>query len=1436
MTRAPAAAALPLLLAVTALAQYPAPSQAAAPAHTNATVSSAPAATVTPSARAAQAPPPDPGDCTPMALGTFGGDVTVEATHVSGGTECYLVTSAGAGGYALRFQQASSSWFAGLSVYDESDALVTSTGRELDPVTLQAGHDYRLVVTGTQAFDGEDLGYGLGVYELTGAAGCPSMAIGWVDDPTALTWTTGAEVACRSFTPSGSRVLVSTRGTTPSTEAMLFDASGGYVCEFTSTSKTCALTGSAPYRVVTSVRTFGDLTGTSHLSVVDLASESGCTSTTLGSFGASAPVHATRATDAGPDCYLVTTGAAGPHLARWTQAENNWLLSLTVFDEDGGPVLSSTSSGVTWGTLDGATPYKLVVDGDPGALGGDYTASLLRIDESPCPALATGDWSGDASPLAFTDGSEVFCRTLDSDAGDRVWWGSHGDDTGGPGGLVYDDLGQASCQLLSYGSYDDCLLSGTGPFRAVMVSTPYTLQWTGTGGVGAFDLASTTGCASLDPTVSMASAPISATLAGNNAVHCYLTGITPGAQVALSAIGAGARVVHPDGSTSCSIFTDGTATECALDATGPDRVVVSSFVRALGDPAPYEVALRRLVEPVGCTDLAPPSVSTTVGGQLDTAIDLDCWAFDAADGDHFSVEATLVSDGTVLPSVVVDGADGEHRCLFFFGDCSDVEATSDGRHVVLVQNAGDAGDYELTVDCLTPACGPGDIEVTGAEPEELGTGGPTLVQVRGRHLDLSYDYALVRGATRIEGTAVSIEEDGRAAFVDVDLTGAATGAWSIEVDTPEGVLTAIDAVTLVAPVRGQVVPELVARGKYIPGREQTISVVLHNTGNVDAVATPVFLVGLPAGTTINPLFDLWGGLTDSTPAAVVPFDPATMVADADGSLVLPLLLPRLAAGETVQYDFAVTSPASGDYDLSVSVAECILPEASSARASLGLVTSAGWGDDACTDALVDALLGSLLSFLPGGPCVGLIYSTVLSTLKNYATGPPPASPTSFTSILADSLGLLSCVASLIPGGQVAGLLLDGVANLMTVSNILQNCLPSSTPPVPQRQVTSYDPNELVGPAGGGAQHARRSGGEHAFSVYFENLSTATAPAQEVRTQLFLDPAKYDLSTVEIGDVAIGDFRWSPTTDGSAVDERIDLPRPDALGLDITAEVDELTGEVEWFLQSIDPLTGALPQDPDMGFLPPNVDGTEGQGVVQLTVEPKDLPNGTVIQSDADIYFDLNPVIPTNTWVTKLDDDAPAAGVGALPATTTDTTFPVTWTSSDPTSAVDSVDLYVATDGSALTFWKTVSPTGSTPYAGTVGHQYGFAAVATDLAGNQATLPGTAQATTSVVTAPVPPPAGPGPAAKSVPTLTAKAAVRDVVVVLSGKLEALGLPVGGASLKVKEGARTVGKARTKSSGKWSVRVRGLGTGRHVLKIVYAGSDTLEARTVKVRIRL
>ena len=757
---------------------------------------------------------------------------------------------------------------------------------------------------------------------------------------------------------------------------MLFDAAGGFVCEFATTSKTCALTGAAPYRVVTYVGPSDDPTGTSHLSVVDLAAEAGCTARR---WARSARPHPSPAPARPTPARTATSspaGAAGTYAARWTQAENNWLISLAAYDDDGGPVLSTTSSGLTWGTLAGATTYKVVVDGDPGALAGDYTASLVRVAGAPCPTLSTGDWSADASPLDFSDGSEVFCRTLGADAGDRLWWGSHGDETGGPGGVVLDSDGQFSCMIVGPGTYDDCLLAGTGPFRALVVSTPFTLQWTGTGGIGAFDLASTTGCTSLDATVSMASAPLAATLAGNDAVHCYLSGIAPDSAVALSletedgGTFASARVVHPDGTAACTSEPNGNATACSWSSGGADRVVVSSFVRALGDPAPYEVALRRLVEPAGCADLPQPSVATTVTGDLDSGIDIDCWAFDAAAGDHFSIEATRVSDGIELPSVLIDAADGGHRCDFFFGDCSDAEATSDGRHVVLVQNAGNAGDYELSVDCLTPACGPGAIEVTGAQPgraRDRRTHPPAGARPAPRP-QLRLHPRARRHADRRACRSRSRRTAGPPSSTStspVPRWARGRSRWT----PPRGCCTATNAVTLVAPVRGRLEPELVARGKYIAGREQTISVIVHNPGNVDAAGTPIFLAGLPTGTTITPLFDMWGGLTDATPASVVPFDPATMVADAGGTLIVPCCCrgwrparPRRTTSRSP------VRPAATTTSRCWSRTACC--RRSAPRPAWMGGWGAGWGDDACTDALIDALLGSLLALLPGGPCVG----------------------------------------------------------------------------------------------------------------------------------------------------------------------------------------------------------------------------------------------------------------------------------------------------------------------------------------------------------------------------------------------------------------------------------------------------------------------------------
>ena len=58
------------------------------------------------------------------------------------------------------------------------------------------------------------------------------------------------------------------------------------------------------------------------------------------------------------------------------------------------------------------------------------------------------------------------------------------------------------------------------------------------------------------------------------------------------------------------------------------------------------------------------------------------------------------------------------------------------------------------------------------------------------------------------------------------------------------------------------------------------------------------------------------------------------------------------------------------------------------------------------------------------------------------------------------------------------------------------------------------------------------------------------------------------------------------------------------------------------------LAGEPPDDPRVGFLPPN-NGTTGQGFVTFTVGlKKNLPSLTRIDAQANIYFDKNEPIET----------------------------------------------------------------------------------------------------------------------------------------------------------------------------------------------------------------
>lgn len=509
---------------------------------------------------------------------------------------------------------------------------------------------------------------------------------------------------------------------------------------------------------------------------------------------------------------------------------------------------------------------------------------------------------------------------------------------------------------------------------------------------------------------------------------------------------------------------------------------------------------------------------------------------------------------------------------------------------------------------------------------------------------------------------------------------------------------------------------LVTMGRFVANRPQTVSVTVKNTGNIDALGAPIILDGLPAGSVITPRFDLVGATSSDGPVRTTAWTPERSVyTGADGKLGVPLFIGRLPAGASHQYDFTVTVPTASNYNLSALSSDCMVSSTGTAPTTVR---------DSCADAAF-ALGIDAIGLLPGSDCLTFALDAEKSIVENIADHAPPFQVSSTSEMFESALGAVDCVKDFTGPVGLIFKVLEGISAAKDLVAFGEKCFGGQS--AAQTWVASLDPNELVGPAGGGAAHAVTTGGRHTFAVYFENAKTASAPAQEVRVTDHLNPAQYDLSTLRFGGVQFGTTRWTPASESTTIGHVLELG--DGLQLDMQASYNA-QGTVNWALTTEDIVTGALPEDPLKGFLPPNVDGTEGQGVLYFTVQPKAVADGTVLSSHADIVFDLNPPIATNTWTNLVDNTAPVAKASA-PASVTGKTFTVSWSGSDPTSGISSYDVLVATDSGSYTTWKHGVAAGSATYTGATGHVYRISAIARDVAGNVSLPPPTPHATTAV---------------------------------------------------------------------------------------------------------
>jgi uncharacterized repeat protein (TIGR01451 family) len=183
-------------------------------------------------------------------------------------------------------------------------------------------------------------------------------------------------------------------------------------------------------------------------------------------------------------------------------------------------------------------------------------------------------------------------------------------------------------------------------------------------------------------------------------------------------------------------------------------------------------------------------------------------------------------------------------------------------------------------------------------------------------------------------------------------------------------------------------------------------------------------------------------------------------------------------------------------------------------------------------------------------------------------------------------------------------------------------------------ITPLDPNEKIGPEGIGPDRVVDMSDELAYTVYFENVITATAPAQEVFVTDYLDP-NLDWDTFRLTEIAFGDEEIAVPgseshfyTQETVPDYRDTMTK--SWWVDVTAEIDYQTGRARWTLRTLDPETGDLPLDALAGFLPPNDETGRGEGHVSFVVSPRaDITPGIRISNTASIVFDTNEAIETN---------------------------------------------------------------------------------------------------------------------------------------------------------------------------------------------------------------
>ena len=595
----------------------------------------------------------------------------------------------------------------------------------------------------------------------------------------------------------------------------------------------------------------------------------------------------------------------------------------------------------------------------------------------------------------------------------------------------------------------------------------------------------------------------------------------------------------------------------------------------------------------------------------------------------------------------------------------------------------------------------------------------------------------------IPDSMYNIGDHGNKIIAGLNLLNKALGYWHLVISNPDTTMIMYNAFRIDSGIVAKPWVELVGFDRIHTGDWQTYTINYGNNGNLDAL-DPILWLAIPSnGVEIRLNFDLFRPDTlypiydsihtnlvlnyDSIP---IYFVVDTLFGEVKGYRIYPIEIFNIPPGTVGHIQFSIKSTIiSQQIPLRTWITDPMYEENTGAKFNFPFTIKASLKQ--CIRNYIEEVTGDAI------PCAMSLYLYYLEKKKRdfFDMDYNPNDVPSIGDLMLDMyLVIQNCGSMAVPFIKAVKEAIDIIEKGTQLAKDLNNqqlnigCIEIT--PKPQDindlntiDVQAWDPNDKAGPSNNSSGHYIPDDMNMGYLIRFENDSAATAAAQIVTVIDSLDMDVYDLSTLRLGIMTVGERMIETPENLREYHTLLDLrPYGNDVIADVNVTMNNATGVLRWDFITLDPITMDTTIIPTAGFLPPNINQPEGEGSMFFSINLKDSTLlGTQIRNKAYIYFDNNAAIVTPTWQNIVDNVNPVSSVTPLPTYTRGDTVHLSWHGSDAGSGIEYYAVYYSRNNGDYRLLYTKNDT-SGIFVGQLDSTYRFYSIAIDSACNAEAAP------------------------------------------------------------------------------------------------------------------